>query len=182
MKNGGYSLVEVMVVVAILAVAVAVVVFSINNFYALDVQQCAKDIASELGKEKIACMTRTGDVYLRLYKGTDGAVYIDRYENDVLTEQGVKVGKATVRVTYHTAPVTDGTKLDTGGTALDNTGIVIAFNRSDGSFMTAGQAWRLYEATSAHPDDYYTQLTVSSNSSSRSIILWSQTGKFTYTG
>lgn len=175
-KNGGYTILEMIVVVAIMAIALALVGLSLRTVFALNAKECAKDIAAELGKEKVSAMTRTGEVYLRLYK-TDTGVYIDTYENGSPVEQGIKVGKAAVSVTWYADPA-----LSPTGITLDNNGIILAFNKSDGSFMTLDQAAALHDEPGypdfqAYTGDYVRKLEVSGSTSSRIITLWPQTGK-----
>ena len=175
-KNAGYTLLEMIVVVAMLAVGLAIVGMSINTIFSLEMRQCTKNISSELGKEKVAAMTRTGEVYMRLYKDSDG-IYIDKYENDTLIEGHIKVGTVKVMVRYYSLS-------DTSGTPLDNVGIIIAFNKNDGSFKTIGKAWALFDTAhgSLYPDEYYSKIVVSGGNSSRGIDLKPNTGKFTISG
>jgi prepilin-type N-terminal cleavage/methylation domain-containing protein len=175
-KNKGFTYVEVIVVLAILAVALTVVFTSINSVHALNVKECVKDIAGELAKEKIAAMTRKSDVYVRLYKTSSG-IYADEYENSALVSAGVYMGKSTVGITWFS-------ETNTAGTKLGSDGIVIAFNKSNGSFKSIGNAWALYSSSAAplYDDEYYTQLVVANPYGSKSLILWPQTGKFSYSG
>jgi prepilin-type N-terminal cleavage/methylation domain-containing protein len=172
LKNAGYTLLEMIVVVAILAVGLAIVGMSINTVFTLEMKQCVKEITGELGKQKVTAMTRSGDVYMRLYQNGDG-IYIDKFENDVLTEQGIKVGTAKITVTCFSAS-------NTAGTPLGSDGIIIAFNRDNGSFKKIKEAWALYDDTASpmFPDEYYTRLVISGGGSSRTIVLWPDTGKF----
>jgi prepilin-type N-terminal cleavage/methylation domain-containing protein len=172
LKNAGYTILEMMVVVAILAVGLGIVGMSVNTIFSLEMRQCVKKLSAELGKQKVAAMTRAGEVYMRLYKD-GGGIYLDKYENDVLTEQGVKVGGKKISVTYYSTS-------NTAGTPLGPDGIVIAFNKSNGSFKKIGQAWALYDGLGSptYPDEYYTKLVIQSGGSSRTIVLWPDTGKF----
>jgi hypothetical protein len=154
-------LVEIIVVVAIIAVVLTMAFLSVNTIFALDVQKTAKEITSDLAKVKIACMTREGDVYMRLYKNESG-IMIERYENGAPVGLAEKVGKANLTVTCYTSSETD-------GAILDEIGITLAFNRSDGSFKPSAGG-------------YYTKLVVSSGDNSRTITLWPETGKVTYDG
>ncbi len=170
-KNAGFTILEMIVVVAIMAIGLGLVSMSVNTIFSLETKRCVKEIASELGKEKVTAMTRAGDVYMRLYKTGDG-IYIDKYENDKPAEQDIKVGSAKIAITCHVGS-------DPTGAPLDADGIIIAFNRNDGSFKTAGQAWALYDesAPGAGIGGYYTKIVVRSGAS-RTIILWPDTGKF----
>ena len=161
MKNKGFSLVEIIVVVAILAVTLTLLFLSVNTIFALNVQKTAKEIVSELGKTKIACMTRQGDVSMRLYK-TDEGIMLEHVENGTPKGPAEKVGKADIVITCYFGSDTDGTELDASG-------LTFSFNRSDGSFKpTSGGSC--------------TKLVVSSKDNSRTILLWPETGKVTYNG
>jgi prepilin-type N-terminal cleavage/methylation domain-containing protein len=176
-NNAGYTLLEMIVVVAILAVGLTIVGMSINTIFSLELRQCAKQIHSELGKEKVAAMTRSGDVYMRLYK-TDEGVYIDKYENDKLIEKEIEVGSVKMTVTYYIGS-------DATGTQLDADGIIIAFNKSNGSFKKAGQARALFDSAyipNPSTDAYYSKFVIQSGGSSRTIVLWPDTGKFSISG
>lgn len=171
-KNAGYTILEMMVVVAILAVGLAVVSMSVNTIFSLEMKECVKQLAAELGKQKVAAMTRSGEVYMRLYKD-DGGIFLDKYENDVPVEQGVRIGGEKISVTYYSGS-------NTAGTALSPDGIVIAFNKSNGSFKKIGQAWTMYGGSGSptYPGEYYTKLVIQSGGASRTIVLWPDTGKF----
>lgn len=175
-KNAGYTLLELIVVIAILAVGMTIVGMSINTIFSLEMRQSVKEINSELGKEKVAAMTRTGEVYMRLYRTSSG-IFIDKYEDDVLVEQGIKVGTVKVTVSYY---------IGTNATAtpLDDQGIIISFNKDNGSFKTIGQAWQLYNEsyTPTYPSDYYSKLIISGGNVSRAIVFWPSTGKFSIVG
>ena len=158
-----------MVVVAILAVGLAVVSMSVNTIFSLEMKECVKQLAAELGKQKVAAMTRSGEVYMRLYKD-DGGIFIDKYENDVPVEQGVRIGGEKISVTYYSGS-------NTAGTPLGPDGIVIAFNKSNGSFKKIGRVddvrrFRQPELSG----EYYTKLLYKA-APSRTIVLC-HTGKF----
>lgn len=174
LNNAGYTLLEMIVVCAMLAIGITIVSMSINTIFSLEMRQCTKTIGSELSKEKVTAMTRAGAVYMRLYKDDDG-IFIDKYENDVLVEEHIKVGTVKITVKYYIGSTTE-------GTPLDGNGIIIAFNKSNGSFKTVKEAWTLFESAHIAPDEYYSKLVVSSGNSSRTIVFWPDTGKFEITG
>lgn len=188
MKNAGYTLVEVMVVVLLIGIGLSIVFMSTGAIYSQYAQECTRNITSELAKEKIAAMTREGKVYMHLYKlsansGKDApGVYIDEYENGVLAANGHNnVGKASVTVWYS---IKDNPTADSDWTPIDETGIVIAFNKNDGSFKTIGEAWALKEPSYNPPNagENYRQLRINCASSSKTITLKPETGKFSLTG
>jgi len=175
-KNAGYTILEMVIVVTILAVGMAIIGLSINTIFSLEMRQCTKEIMSELGKEKVASMTKSGDIYMRLYQTSSG-IYIDKYENDVLVDDNIKVGTAKLSIKYCSTT-------NTAGTLLDADGIVIAFNRSNGSFKTIGQAWAMFDDSYSplYPEEHYTKLVIAGSKSSNTVVLWPDTGKFNISG
>ncbi len=179
MKNKGFTLVEILVVVAIISIAGAIVWMSINSIFGFEAKQCAKYLFGAMEKTKVEQMTKTEDSWLHLYRLGDG-VYLDIYESGVKLdnefEDGNKIASSKVYITYTVTDVA-------GALELDKNGIVLAFNRSDGSFRTGGEAWDLQEPgyTPKYPASYYKIITISSGGFERSITLYENTGKFEYT-
>jgi prepilin-type N-terminal cleavage/methylation domain-containing protein len=181
LNSRGFSLVEIIVVVAILGVALTLLGMSINTIFALDVRSCAKDISGSLAREKVEAMSKAGEVFIRLYKVTgkpkpeDNGIFVDFYsgEDDVIPEDTERVGKTTVNVTVTTT---------SGATAeIGDTDIIIAFRKSDGSFLKLGDAWALYGAApvpASISGEYLKSIEVYNSDSSRTIILYPATGKF----
>lgn len=187
MKNRGYSLIELIVVVAMIAIAGSILFLSINTKYALEMRQCAKTVNSALAKVKIDTLSKTGNVCLHLYTQSDG-VYMDIWENGTKLEetndlgQINKIGKKTVGISY--TVVNTETNQISIPIPLDDTGIVIAFNRSDGSLKTIGAALDIAKEsygstyTPPNPDDSYNSITFTGAGSSMTITLHPDTGKF----
>jgi prepilin-type N-terminal cleavage/methylation domain-containing protein len=176
LNNRGLTLVEIVVVVAILAIASSIVWMSINTIFGLEAKKTAKELYGAIEKVKVQQMTKAGASYLHLYR-LDGAVCLDIYDSGEKRggefEDGNKIGTSRIRITYTLGGHT---------VTLDEEGIVLAFNRSDGSFMTAGAAWDLRSpaATPDYPGSYYTAITISSGGFNRTITLFPNTGKIEY--
>lgn len=174
LKNAGFSLVELMIAVALLGIGLTIIGMSVNTIFSLRATECQKEIAGKLSEEKVACLSRDGRVYMRLYQDANG-VFVDQYVNGVLDDQK-QVGNVSVKVFYTTTY--------SGEIALDATGIIIAFNRSDGSFMTVGNAWALQNipGTPAHATEYFKTLYIKGAGRVREIELQRYTGKYTLAG
>ena len=178
MKNKGFTLIELIVVMAIVAIAGTMAWMSINAVFGFEAKKAAQYIYAAMEKCKVEQMTKAGDCYIHLYRDEDG-VYLDLYENGEIIdnefEDGNQIASSKVSVTYKLPG-------DTKGTQLDKAGIVIAFNRSDGSFKTVGHALELHWPDyTSDTDNYYEMITVTSGGTSRSIMLYPNTGKFEYT-
>jgi prepilin-type N-terminal cleavage/methylation domain-containing protein len=178
LKNKGFTLIEIIIVVAILAIAGSIVWMSINPLFGFEAKKTAKYLFGAMEKTKVLEMTKMPDSWLYLYRADDG-VYLDIYECGVKLENEYKdnnkIGSATITVTV---------TMKGGATeTLDENGIVIAFNRSDGSFKTSGQAWDLQDPsyTPLYPGDYYARITISGGGTVRAITLYPNTGKIEYT-
>ena len=66
-RNGGYTLVELMVVIAILGVLATMAVLSLSVISSTGARQCANQIDAKLSECKINCMSRANAQYLCIY-------------------------------------------------------------------------------------------------------------------
>ena len=161
LNNKGLTLIEIMVVMAIIAIASTMVWLSVNTIFGLQAKQTAKELYAGMEKTKVEQMMKSGETSLKLRRDDDdGGVYLD-FCHDGEVVESKKIGSSRIIVTY--------TLTNSEGT-LDSNGIVLAFNRSDGSFKTA-------EGTGG---DYYDTITILSGGFSRTITLYPNTGKFEY--
>ncbi len=126
-RNRGFSYIEVLVVVAMLAVAVTIISSSISVMFGLNPRKSANELSSMISRCKIGAMSRAGDVYLVVSKDTSGitAYY---YENDILKEER-NLGKSSVSISY-TDTATPANTIDVSGDYK----LYISFNRATGGF------------------------------------------------
>jgi prepilin-type N-terminal cleavage/methylation domain-containing protein len=68
LNNRGLTLVEIVVVVAILAIASSIVWMSINTIFGLEAKKTAKELYGAIEKVKVQQMTKAGASYLHLYR------------------------------------------------------------------------------------------------------------------
>lgn len=94
-RNGGYTLVELIVVITILAVLSSMAVLSFSVVSSTGARRCASEIDGKISECKINCMSRADAKYLRLYM-QDGKVhgeYVEgeKHRDDLLSGKQVKV-------------------------------------------------------------------------------------------
>lgn len=74
-NNGGFSLVELIVVIAISVVLIGAATISIRSVMGVEVKQCARNIESIINKTRVTTMGKDSAV-LEIYKdASDGAYY-----------------------------------------------------------------------------------------------------------
>lgn len=126
MKNRGFSLIELIAVVAIMGVALAVGGYSINAISLSRAKNCAQEINYALERTRTQSYSSDGIAYgtatLQLYKkGND--IYLKKsYEG---TEK--KIGNGAVTVTYTM-------KNDAAEKTLGEQPMIFSFNKSSGAF------------------------------------------------
>ena len=166
--NKGFSLVELIVVIAIMAVLTTAAAMSISSILGVAVKQCARDIKSSINDTRVSTMGKD-QVILTIQKGnsagTSDAYYCITTETDGLgnvTTEESRVGRNNLDITY---VLTD----DSGNTSeqtLDASHpVTIEFNRGSGSLKLGSNG------------KYCTQITIKKNSTEKILKLYPETGK-----
>lgn len=133
-KNKGFTLVEMVITVAIFAILLGILVPSLNSILGFRTQRAANSIASALDKTKIEASNRlVGE--MKLEKLVDGyyiSYYLDRgkvgTESNVEQDQAEKIAPARTLISY----VTDNNEtyqMETGDS------IVLTYDRATGGFL-----------------------------------------------
>ncbi len=152
-NNSGFSLIELIIVLAIVAVVTGTVVWSVSLVFSTDAKACANNLQRAIADCKVTTMGKA-KAWLLIYRGEDGRVYSQLHvmtekkddagnriydettKDPVLVdvpEEAQKLGGNRVMVTYTDASGNSGVNLPEGK-ADGNTGIRIEFDRSSGSF------------------------------------------------
>ena len=183
LNHKGFTIIELVIVVSLLAVALTIFILSFNTVFALDVKHCANEMYSLLQENKMAALSKqAGQNYVHIYRKSDG-VYMDCVENGAVVSNsqsnetnfsGNKIGKTNVTVTYKTEDGTTGT--------LGTNGIYLAFNKGDGSFLDIGSTNKLRDGTQPANSHYYTQVSISNQFRTITITLEHATGRFSLGG
>lgn len=157
-NNKGFSLVELIVVIALIAVLSGLVAISASAVLGTQVKAATKNIETEIKKARNLTMGKDR-VVLKLYKADDG-YYADIIPNDDASKAVTKkVGKQKVTVEYSYS--TDGSDLKT----LDSNGVVIEFDRSSG------------EVKKDDDGNCVRVIKITKNKTVRTITLYQETGK-----
>ncbi|MBE5865588.1 MAG: prepilin-type N-terminal cleavage/methylation domain-containing protein [Lachnospiraceae bacterium] len=127
--NRGVSLVEVMIVVAIMAALGGVGIMGINAMTGRPAQKCSQQIIYTLEKHRTSTMGKLNAKY-ELCRESNGKIVAKEYltNEDVLPSSPTNVyelGDKSTKVTY-----------ECGGSSknIDTATLTLQFNRSDGSF------------------------------------------------
>lgn len=133
-KNKGFTLVEMVITVAIFAILLGILVPSLNSILGFRAQRAANSIASALDKTKIEASNRlVGEMKLeKLDNGYYISYYLDRgkvgTESNVEQDQAEKIAPARTLISY----VTDNNEtyqMETGDS------IVLTYDRATGGFL-----------------------------------------------
>lgn len=118
--NKGFTLVELIVVIAIVGVIAGVVGLSSSFAAASNAKQAASDVSTMISKCRTGALSRTGDVYLTIEKNGNETVCV-YYEDG--TKAATKTLPSRVSVTYKTD----------NGVGSSQLPMKLAFDRSTGA-------------------------------------------------
>lgn len=160
--NGGYSLIELVIVLAIIAIIMSGVFYSIILIFSANAKSCANNIQRSIGDCKVTTMGKAS-AYMKLYRNSEGNVYTRMYVwdtslSDYAESDAQKVGTQKVTVKYQAK----------GGTEkelLAGDEIEIWFDRATGGF--ADNASHIF----------YEYIRVEGGSKNYKIIMTELTGK-----
>lgn len=175
-KNGGFSLVELIVVIAIMAVLTGIASMSLASVMGVSVKQCARDIQSAANQTRVSTLGKD-EVIMTITKGNKAksseAYYCTIVTKDGLgktTENEEKIGKSNMDITY---VLSDSKGNKTSDITLDDThSLTIKFNRGTGAMAPC-----MKSDGSSGGDYYCMQIKVKKNSTEKIISFYPETGK-----
>ena len=128
LRNKGFSLIELIVIIAIMGVMLAVGGYSLTAISSANAKQCAKELEAGLNStraESYSSDTSANIATVSFYKGTDGIYMEKSYEAGAK-----KIGGSKVTVSYKLEGSTDYVQLDANK-------LTFSFNRSSAAFREA---------------------------------------------
>ena len=175
-KNGGFSLVELIVVIAIMAVLTGIASMSLASVMGVSVKQCARDIQSAANQTRVSTLGKD-EVIMTITKGNK-AKSSEGYYCTIVTKDGLgktteneeKIGKSNLDITY---VLSDSKGNKTSDITLDDThSLTIKFNRGTGAMAPC-----MKSDGSSGGDYYCMQIKVKKNSTEKIISFYPETGK-----
>ncbi len=175
-KNGGFSLVELIVVIAIMAVLTGIASMSLASVMGVSVKQCARDIQSAANQTRVSTLGKD-EVIMTITKGNK-AKSSEAYYCTIVTKDGLgktieneeKIGKSNLDITY---VLSDSKGNKTSDITLDDThSLTIKFNRGTGAMAPC-----MKSDGSSGGDYYCMQIKVKKNSTEKIISFYPETGK-----
>jgi type II secretory pathway pseudopilin PulG len=125
-NNKGFSLVELIVIIALMAVLTTSIITYIGMVGDAQAKKCANGLSSGLSQTKVCAMSRS-KASITVY-GDDTGVYIKTVQGNA--ERTEKIGKDGVKVEFRT--IRDSDVFTPVGTTLDS-GVKIEFDRASGA-------------------------------------------------
>lgn len=142
-NNNGFSLVELVIVIAIIALIISTVFYSVIMVFSANAKSCANNIQRAIADCKVTTMGKAA-AYMELYRDTDEKVYTKMYiwdnaAGDYVESEPQEVGSSRVYVAYTPKGGAE-TELLAGAVPIE-----IRFDRANGGFAKDAVSGKTYE-------------------------------------
>ena len=131
-QDKGYSLIELITVIAIMGVLLGVGILQIGMITGYRVKECTENIEAELNKVQITNMARKS-TEMEIYKDVSGSYYVKVIENKGSSSECItqkQVGKGSLLITY-SMNADDSDEQELNGSNK----IMIQFDRATGALI-----------------------------------------------
>jgi len=186
-NNKGFSLIELIVVIAIMSIMVGFLVVSLSTVFGTKARECAEKVSAKIDSVKTGSVSLYNETMELKYHSksepgysSDGyyatcSVYtIDNQAQSVKASEDEirKVGASNIAIKAYTS---DGNNFD-----LDSsTGIIISFDRSTGAFKQAMKDDGVGLVDGSNNPVYFEKITFSAGGRTYKIEMVPETGKHT---
>ncbi|MBO5472189.1 MAG: prepilin-type N-terminal cleavage/methylation domain-containing protein [Lachnospiraceae bacterium] len=149
----GFSLVELIIIIAIIGALTATLVLSFGLVYGANAKTCANDIMNAISECKVTTMSYgQGNVRLLLFRGEDGNIYSALQTRDKKDDPWEYKNERPEKIGASRCAVTDEAGNELPEKALDDSSLTepvsgvweIYFNRSSGSFEDKTTGYKLH--------------------------------------
>lgn len=153
-KNAGMSLVEILVVFAIVGLLIGVGVGAWAVLKSADVSKSSKNISSYYEKLKSTTMSKTGDWNMKITRDDNDMYYVAMYNGNVMSGEKAELGKyidiyfkdendGSLNKITKDSPLIIKLKASTGGVSEITYGSTKKYSSAEGSSSTYGsiQVW-----------------------------------------
>lgn len=167
--NSGFSLVELIVVIAMMVILTAVGGAWIGRISGYRARECASKVTSSITSLKVQALSKAvdhGDVYCRIHKKSDGKYYVETKAGNI--QEDIQVGKSSsLKISYtlssgYVQEVTDSDEL------------YISYARNTGALIYSpdGSNWYINV-----PSNEVKKISVSNGTRNYDIDIVAKTGK-----
>lgn len=170
-NNKGFSLIELVVVIAIVAVLAGGSVLGIGSLAGWRVTNCASDIDSAMKNTRVNAMSKSS-AYMQIRCDSDGKYFLMESGKQ---EDSIAKGNVSIRYETDKGDVVDIT---------DGSSLILSYNRSSGAFMpiitnVAGDGTYTFLTDSGGAYVYCRKIIVTNGRKTKTITLVKDTGKHT---
>lgn len=138
-NNGGYTLIELLAVVGLLALLAGIYSFSLGLTPSTQAKETTQNINSLISRTKSGSLTKTGSVYMKITMDDKNQVRLEYYEDGALKEWDIVSTSDQVQVGYFTTSSTG-----TNYTIITKSNpLYLAFDRRSTGFVTIEEAAKL---------------------------------------
>ncbi|MCR4908468.1 MAG: type II secretion system GspH family protein [Lachnospiraceae bacterium] len=137
-SDGGFTLLELVVVMAIIIVTLSFFIMGMRLIFTTPSRQCARELKAALEKIRIDTMGRNA-AGLKIYKGEKG-IYIEEL---VASEDKKIAGNPEKRIGNHRVSVCYKTGSAAEQKDLDENGVILSFKRETGGLYGEGEHYAL---------------------------------------
>ena len=95
----GFSLVELIIVIAIMAVVIGTVVFSVSMVFSANAKTCCNNLQRAIADCKVTTMGKS-EAWLVLYRGSDNQIYCQMYYNEAVIENDAEGNPKDIHPQY----------------------------------------------------------------------------------
>lgn len=162
-RNKGYSMVELVIVIFIIGVLTAASFVTLRSVDSAKYTQAVSTLESEMTTLRTSTMAQDSRMAMKLYLGADGSYYIERgyiesnlqsggasysfrsgCPSDMMEGENPKIGYYNYSGVSNPVRILSRGSITYNNNPVTSTGVLIYYDKSDGSMILGGGEYRLY--------------------------------------